>query len=106
MPDLYYAPEKHGLDLVGEIEWSSGFYEFNITAVWRDKEGNLYYADDSGCSCPSPFEDWGSINDLTKTTSAELQNYLELQNSSKYQDDRSMEIANLMERVVNGKASD
>ncbi|MFB6726807.1 hypothetical protein ACFCV3_41950 [Kribbella sp. NPDC056345] len=54
---LLYSPEDHGLTLVGELDFSSGSYEFDYTAVWIDAEGNLKWADDSGCSCPSPFED-------------------------------------------------
>ena len=34
-------------------------YEFHILSVWRDERtGHLYYAEDSGCSCPTPFEDY------------------------------------------------
>ena len=55
--NIYYNPEKFGLRPVGEAEFSSGGYEFDTTVVWQDVEtGALYYADDSGCSCPSPFE--------------------------------------------------
>ena len=24
--------------------------------VWKDKDGYLFYAEDSGCSCPAPYE--------------------------------------------------
>lgn len=65
MPNIYYDPEKFGLSIVGEVEFSNDSYEFDTTVVWRDKNGTLYCASDSGCSCPSPFEDLG-IADLTK----------------------------------------
>lgn len=58
--NLYSDPEKFGLATVGEVEWSDGCYQFDLTVVWRDTTtGALYYAEDSGCSCPSPFEDTG-----------------------------------------------
>jgi len=51
--NIYSATEKFGLETVGEVEFSSGAYEFDTTVVWRDKEtGSLYVASDSGCSCP------------------------------------------------------
>jgi hypothetical protein len=68
MDDPYYNPEKHGLEIVGECDWSSGSYEFDLAVIWRDKDGQLYYAEDSGCSCPSPFEGIRSIDDLEKVT--------------------------------------
>lgn len=75
-PDVYYQPEKFDLTPIGQVEWDDESWQFNMTAVWVDKFGQLYWADDSGCSCPSPFEDFtsldhpdlnkGSFNDLTK----------------------------------------
>lgn len=56
--NVYYSPEKYGLRTIGEIDFSSGSYEFDILVVFQDVEtGKFYYAEDSGCSCPSPFED-------------------------------------------------
>lgn len=57
-PDLYNQPEKFGIKTVGEVEWDDESYQFNITAVWQSKEDHkmFYWAHDSGCSCPSPFE--------------------------------------------------
>jgi hypothetical protein len=53
----YSSPEKFGLRTIGEAEFSDGCYQFDTTVVWQDIEtGAFYYADDSGCSCPSPFE--------------------------------------------------
>lgn len=53
----YGFPDKCGLTPVGEIDWSSGSYEFDLFVVYRDAEGRYWWADDGGCSCPSPFED-------------------------------------------------
>ena len=43
---------------VASVEWDWESYQFNMTNVYREKTtGELFYATDSGCSCPSPFED-------------------------------------------------
>ena len=68
-PDVYYNPERFGLTPVGDIEWAGESYQFDITAVWKDKDGTFYWADDTGCSCPSPFEDYTSIEKLHSGTS-------------------------------------
>ena len=65
MSEIYSSPEKYGLRTIGEVEWSDGCYQFDLTVIWQDTTtGVVYYADDSGCSCPSPFEDTGR-DDLT-----------------------------------------
>lgn len=69
-PDVYYQPGHFGLEIVGEAERPS-WHDFDKFAVWRDAAGALYYASDSGCSCPSPFENFTSLSDLTKATVAE-----------------------------------
>ncbi|NUR82197.1 MAG: hypothetical protein HOQ21_17435 [Dermatophilaceae bacterium] len=66
MSNIYYDPEKFGLRTVGEAEFSSGDYQFDTTVVWQDTEtGAVYFADDAGCSCPSPFEFMGRA-DITR----------------------------------------
>lgn len=62
---IYSSPEQFGLTVLGEIEWRDESYEFDLTVVWKNAAGQLYYADDSGCSCPMPFEDFAGIADLT-----------------------------------------
>lgn len=64
--NIYYHPEKLGLTEVAEIDWSSGSYEFDYRVVWKDANGILYTARDSGCSCPSPFEDYDGIESLDR----------------------------------------
>lgn len=68
----YYTPEAFGLTIVGEVEWSEPCYSFDTTVVWKDEEGNFYWASDSGCSCPSPFEDYNSLEQLNKGTAHEV----------------------------------
>lgn len=74
----YYNPEKSGLEKVAELDFSSGSYEFDITAVWvkKDAPGKFYWASDSGCSCPSPFEDFHEIEQFESGGFKEARNAL------------------------------
>lgn len=53
----YYTPDRFGLEWLENFEWSDEPYRFDMTVVFKDAEGRFYWADDCGCSCPSPFED-------------------------------------------------
>lgn len=57
-------PEKWGLKVVAEIEYSNGCYVFDTRIVWADESGKLYTARDAGCSCPTPFENFNTMNDI------------------------------------------
>lgn len=62
--NIYYHPEKHGLTLLGEVDTADS-YEFCKLVVWRrDADGAMFWATDQGCSCPSPFEDCASVDQL------------------------------------------
>jgi hypothetical protein len=78
-PDIYYQPEAFGLTTVGEVEWTAPCYDFDLTVVWEDNHGNLYWGSDAGCSCPSPFEDFTSLDNdrLERGTKWELISYLQ-----------------------------
>lgn len=101
--DPVNSPEKYGLELVGQVEWSSGYYEFDTTAVLKNADGRFCYAEDSGCSCPTPFGGQGE-GDLTWVTPQELQAHLESrnkENSTEYREvSRDAEIADLMLKVT------
>lgn len=97
--DPYSAPEKHGLTMLGEVDWDDEPYQFDMTAVWRDADGGLYWADDSGCSCPSPFEDLTSISDLTKGTFHELATHLDSRKADSRSDDAAAGVVDLLSRV-------
>lgn len=57
-PNPYYNPELLGLEIV-EMEDIGGPYEFDMWIVWRRlSDGKLFCGNDSGCSCPTPFDDW------------------------------------------------
>lgn len=65
MSNVYYNPEDQGLEQVAQIYYSDGGYCFDYRVIWRHTEtGKLYTARDSGCSCPSPFEDYHSVESL------------------------------------------
>jgi hypothetical protein len=56
-PDVYYQPEAFGLRTIGEVDYSDGFYQFDLVVAWQDVDtGDVYYQFDSGCSCPGIFE--------------------------------------------------
>lgn len=63
-PDVYHQPEKFGLTVVAEVD-AGASYEFDMTVVWKHEDGRLFWATDSGCSCPSPFEAYTSLDDLS-----------------------------------------
>lgn len=64
-PDVYYDPEKFDLEKVVEFDFSDGCYQFDLRVIWEHKPtGTLYTARDSGCSCPSPFEDYRDLKKL------------------------------------------
>lgn len=62
--NIYYSPEKFGLTVVATVD-NADSYEFNMFVIFEDKDGIPYYASDSGCSCPTPFEDI-RLSDLKK----------------------------------------
>lgn len=60
----FYNPESLDLEEVGVIDDPAADYSFDYLVVWKHKDGDLYWASDSGCSCPSPFEDYNSLDQL------------------------------------------
>ncbi len=47
-------------------DYSDGSYQFDTRVVWKHSSGAFYTARDSGCSCPTPFEDYKSIESLER----------------------------------------
>ena len=70
--NIYYTPEDFNAVLIGEFELSEPSWSFDTVAVWLDERGQFWVGQDSGCSCPLPFEDIRDLNDLdgphTRTT--------------------------------------
>ena len=76
--NIYYSPEKFGLEVVGDFDWRDCDYEFDMLVVWKEKRGRYWVGEDSGCSCPSPFEDFKGTDDLNGPyTKEELRKYLD-----------------------------
>lgn len=67
MSDIYYNPEKFGLTILKSHD-IAGSYEFNMVVVFRTDDGRFLVGQDSGCSCPTPFESLG-VRDLTEVES-------------------------------------
>lgn len=73
--NIYSNPENCGLKLLGGL-YEDLCYEFNDLIVLKHKEsGKLFWATDSGCSCPTPFEGYtfnderdNDLNRLNKST--------------------------------------
>jgi hypothetical protein len=65
--DVYNSPEKHGLQIIDSMNLTDESYSFDIFAVWYHAETNRwFYGQDSGCSCPSPFEDFTDESSLSE----------------------------------------
>lgn len=99
--NIYSDPAKYGLETIGEVDWSDGCYQFDLTVVWRrPADGAFLYGEDAGCSCPSPFESTG-VDGLTPIASPpEFAAHLEERKASNvYGPDPSAAIAELLERM-------
>lgn len=70
MENVMYNPEAYGLEYVCEVELSEPDWSFDTLRVLKGKDG-YYMGTDSGCSCPSPFENYHGIEDLTGPLTAE-----------------------------------
>lgn len=62
--NVYDYPEKHGLTVVGQLDDPEASYSFSTVVFWANGK-KVYAAGDSGCSCPSPFEGYDTIDSLT-----------------------------------------
>lgn len=99
--DVYFKPEASGLSIVGDVDFSDGCYQFDMTVVWQDEAGQFFYADDSGCSCPSPF-DGVEPKDLTPCNLLELQAHLEQrveESSESERDENRAAVVDLLGRI-------
>jgi hypothetical protein len=66
----YYYPATHGLVKVAEVDLSQPDYSFDVLVAWADEKG-FYLGTDSGCSCPTPFEDYDGRKDMTGPLTAD-----------------------------------
>lgn len=64
MMNIYHDPKKFGLEIVAELNDPFSCYDFDTVLALRDQNGRIFWCQDSGCSCPVPFEDVG-VDDLS-----------------------------------------
>lgn len=61
----YYSPDKCGLEIFESIDTADS-YEFNMFVIWKKIDDHtLWWSTDSGCSCPTPFENCTTLNPIT-----------------------------------------
>lgn len=66
----YSNPGRCGLEILGVLEDPGACYSFDTLVVWIDlATSKLYAARDSGCSCPTPFEDYRETGQFTEVRS-------------------------------------
>lgn len=83
--NFYYHPEESGLTIVATID-DGGSYEFDMVVVWKDEKGNFYWQEDSGCSCPTPFEDFDTLASLNRLTKENFEHFeTQVKNHEYYQ---------------------
>lgn len=58
----YYNSEKLGWSRI-EFDQPDMSYEYNTICFWRTKDGLIFTAEDSGCSCPTPFEKYEGVDE-------------------------------------------
>jgi len=63
-----YQTANTGLTIIGTLYEPDLSYEFNQLQVWKHEASNtVFWAKDSGCSCPSPFENYYFDTDTNDT---------------------------------------
>ena len=114
MSSIYYDPQKFECTLVDSLDEPNRSYEFNMLIV-VDHYGQMYWATDSGCSCPTPFERIGTLNDMEAiTTEASFRAFQEAVNSFPVEKSEKIRILDnvssrlykpndIMKEIVNGK---
>lgn len=57
--NVHSNPEKSGLKIIDSLDQPDLDYEFNtLIAVQHIESGRVFEAQSSGCSCPTPFEEY------------------------------------------------
>lgn len=85
MQNIYYNPEKCGLEIVDVLDDPQD-YAFNTLLIVRATDTNrVYYAASAGCSCPVPFEEYhyasADDNDLNEVTYETLDSFINVVNN-------------------------
>lgn len=53
------------LQKIREVDLSEPCWSFDLLGAWKDPNGGIYLSTDSGCSCPTPWENHKQIDDFT-----------------------------------------
>lgn len=61
-PNPVWMPDQFGLHFVASVD-QAGDYEFDTLVILAHETGTFFWAADSGCSCPTPFEGFGVPDD-------------------------------------------
>lgn len=100
--NVYYQPEKFGLKVLAEMEFGEPNYSFDTRVLWLHEEsGVLYTARDSGCSCPTPFELFDSIEKLERVDFASIESEIKLAEGDKYTRVKPEESSNFLATIKN-----
>lgn len=78
--NIYSLPGNYGLELITSMDLGES-YDFDIYALFRNGDGAWFLVNDSGCSCPAPFEDYTSADQIADGrvfNCAEVMEYLRL----------------------------
>jgi hypothetical protein len=101
--NIYYNPEAFGLEVVGDIDVAYS-HEFDMFVVWKDSDGGIHWAEDSGYSWPIPFGDHsrhtlssGSVQECHKALD---EWYDEEYRSEYYKSDYSDQVADLHRKLA------
>jgi hypothetical protein len=92
--NIYYDPKNCGLEIVGVLDESGLCYEFNtFLCVQEIASGRVFFCRSSGCSCPTPFEEYhfsnGDDNNLDELKLETLEQFInEVNNFPADVDDR------------------
>jgi hypothetical protein len=83
--------ERFGLSPVASFDDPKASYSFDSFEIYkRDSDGALFYATDSGCSCPTPFKAsrFGTIDALGRITPNSWGQFkIDLENYAKHTSD-------------------
>lgn len=103
----YYSPEKCGLQIFATVSTGRS-YEFDMLIVWiKTDDKTLWYATDSGCSCPTPFDPGRcDLQEITKENFFYFDNVLKNHNRIEAEDYSkiSMDVRKYLKISKNKKA--
>lgn len=97
-PNPASDPAICGLAIIDDLEQPDLSYEYNTIIAWRDlATGKVYIAADSGCSCPTPFEQIAKLSDLTLVVNTlDAQAFVRGENHERYNGEPAFPLRDVM----------